>query len=426
MHILMFGWEFPPRMSGGLGTACYGMTRALAGQGHRITFVLPRLGAGEKATFVDLRSAADIPPPARDGQDAGDGLYRHLLTIHPLCSSLSPYLTAARYRILPRRGEAAVPDCYGPDLIGEVIRYGRAGGAIAEGLACDLIHAHDWMAVPAALAARRISGKPLLLHVHSLEYDRSGAQVDEAILALEREGLEKADRIIAVSHRTRRMIVDRYGIAPEKVSVVHNAVSRQEGLAAYRSERRGQPRGPKTVLFLGRVTFQKGPDTFVEAAAKVLAHLPETRFIMAGDGDMLTRMIERVAALGIGDRFHFAGFLQGEEIERIFTLSDLYVMPSVSEPFGIAPLEAMLYDVPVIISRQSGVAEIIRHALKVDFWDVDQIAARIIAVLTRPVLADEMTRMAREELRALRWDDAALRIAALYRETAAGSPDGSG
>jgi glycosyltransferase involved in cell wall biosynthesis len=276
------------------------------------------------------------------------------------------------------------------------------------------------MTVPAALLARRISGKPLVLHVHSLEHDRSGEQVNREIFEIEREGLRRADRIIAVSHRTKRMIEERYGIGPEKVSVVYNAVTREEGQKIYRTARTD---GRKTVLFLGRITFQKGPDYFVEAASHVINLLPEVTFVMAGAGDMMGQMIERVGELGIGERFHFTGFLQGEEIERIFSRSDLYVMPSVSEPFGISPLEAMMYDVPVILSRQSGVAEILKHALKVNFWDVWEIAAKIIAVLKLPVLAGEMAEKAREELREIRWETAAEQIAAVYREAlSAASP----
>jgi len=413
MNILMFGWEFPPWISGGLGTACFGITRALAGLGHRITFVLPRAVQGERPAFLDLLCPAD-----RRGTHGGDEPDLPLMAYHPLDSPLSPYLNAGTYRsVLRGDPKAAVP--YGSDLIAEVLRYGRAGRGIATDLAFDVIHAHDWMTIPAALEAKRISGKPLVLHIHSLEYDRSGEEVNEAIRRIEQEGLERADRIIAVSHRTGRMITERYGIPSGKISVVHNAVSQSEAGRIYRAERRGAARGQKMVLFLGRITFQKGPDYFVEAAARVLQVLPDVRFVMAGDGDMATRMIERVAQLGIGDRFHFTGFLHGEEVERIFCLSDLYVMPSVSEPFGISPLEAMLYDVPVIISRQSGVAEVLRHALKVDFWDVDQIASKIVTVLKHPVLAEAMSAKAREELRKIRWETAARRIAELYREAAA-------
>ncbi|MFH2120181.1 MAG: glycosyltransferase family 4 protein [Pseudomonadota bacterium] len=417
MRILMFGWEFPPRMSGGLGTACYGITAALAGLGHRITFVLPRDGEAGATPFLDLVSTAGIPVSDADRDDGTEKTLRRL-ALRPVPSLLHPYLDAGRYRTLYLSEGKKFPitaDVYGLDLIAEVIRYGRAGGVLARTSTFDVIHAHDWMTVPAALLARRISGRPLVLHIHSLEYDRSGENVNDEIFAIEREGMEKADRIIAVSHRTKRMIAERYAIPEEKISVVYNAVSQKEARQAYRTER---PRGRKMVLFLGRITFQKGPDYFVEAAAQVLHALPDVTFVMAGAGDMMGRMIERIGALGIGDHFHFTGFLQGEEIERIFSLSDLYVMPSVSEPFGISPLEAMSYDVPVILSRQSGVSEILRHALKVDFWDVREMAAKIIAVLKHPVLADKLAEKAREELRKIRWETAAEKITAIYRETA--------
>jgi glycosyltransferase involved in cell wall biosynthesis len=422
MRILMFGWEFPPRMSGGLGTACYGMTAALAGLGHRITFVLPQDGEAGAAPFLDLVSASGVPVSDNDRDDGMEALLRRL-TLRPLPSLLHPYLDPGHYHALylsERRRFSETARVYGPDLIAEVIRYGQAGGVLARTLSFDVIHAHDWMTVPAALLARRISGRPLVLHIHSLEYDRSGEKVNEEIRAIEREGMEKADRIIAVSHRTKRMIAERYAIPPEKISVVYNAVTRTEAQRAYRTERPGER---KMVLFLGRITFQKGPDYFVEAAAQVLHVLPDVTFVMAGAGDMMGRMIERVGELGIGDRFHFTGFLQGEEIERIFSLSDLYVMPSVSEPFGISPLEAMMYDVPVILSRQSGVSEILKHALKVNFWDVREMASKIIAVLKHPVLAGAMAEKAREELRKIRWEKAAERIAAIYREAVSGAPE---
>ena len=422
MRVLMFGWEFPPRMSGGLGTACFGMTAALAGLGHRITFVLPQPGEAAAAPFLELLSAADRSAPGSEGcEPAPPGF-----TFRPVPALLGPYLTGGDYRQRylaeeNRFGQGC--GVYGHDLIAEVMRYGRAGGAIAREAACDVIHAHDWMTVPAALNARRLSGKPLVLHIHSLEYDRSGERVNPEIRAIEREGLAQADRIIAVSHRTRRMIEELYGTDPGKISVVYNAVSRSEAGGVYRVERRAMPRTDKVVLFLGRITFQKGPDYFIEAAALVLKALPEVRFVMAGAGDMMGQMIELVGSRGIGSRVHFTGFLQGKEIERIFSLSDLYVMPSVSEPFGIAPLEAMLYDVPVIISRQSGVAEILRHALKVDFWDVADLAGKIIAVLKHPVLAGEMAQEAREELRKIRWETAAERIAEVYRQAVPSGPN---
>ncbi len=426
MRILMFGWEFPPRMSGGLGTACFGMTAALAGLGHRIIFVLPQPGVASSAPFLDLVSASDIPDSAREGEEMQ--LLRRL-ALQPVPSLLHPYLNGEGYQTLYLSEEKRFPErtsIYGRNLIAEVIRYGLSGGAIARNHSFDIIHAHDWMTVPAALCARRISGKPLILHIHSLEYDRSGENVNPEIREIEREGLDQADRIIAVSHRTKRMIEERYGIPPGKITVVYNAVTRAEARSIYRPERRGTPRDQKMVLYLGRITFQKGPDYFIEAAASVLKVFPDVTFVLAGAGDMMGQMIERVGELGIGNRVHFTGFLQGEEIERIFSLSDLYVMPSVSEPFGISPLEAMLYDVPVVISRQSGVAEILKHALKVDFWDVRDIAGKIIAVLKYPVLAGEMAEKAREELRGIRWETAAERITEIYRKAAAPPATGEG
>jgi glycogen(starch) synthase len=415
MHILMFGWEFPPLMSGGLGTACFGMTKGLAGLGHQIIFVLPQAET-TSSPFLNLLPAYGIPFSNVDPEDS-ETVPLHRLTLRPIPALLNPYLNEDRYRELTLSGRGGFRDStavYGLDLIAEVIRYGRAAGAIAHRISFDIIHAHDWMTVPAAILARRISGKPLVLHIHSLEYDRSGDNVNGEILKIEQDGLDQADRVIAVSHRTKRMIVERYGIPPEKVSVVYNAVSRNEAQRIYRTERKGRQ---QMVLFLGRITFQKGPDYFLEAAARVLKVLPDVTFVMAGAGNMMRQMIERVGELKIGDRFHFTGFLQGEEIERIFSLSDLYVMPSVSEPFGISPLEAMLYDVPVILSRQSGVAEILKHALKVNFWDIRELSAKIITVLKHPALMTVMAEKAKEELRTIRWDTAAERITEIYRET---------
>lgn len=414
MRILMFGWEFPPRISGGLGTACHGMTAALAGLGHEIAFVLPHQPEPSAAPFLRLIQAdPGDPEPFPEG-----------IVPRPLASPLTPYLTAEQYRdrsLWRRFGPPDQPGPYGPDLIAEVARYAGAAAALARRETFDLIHAHDWMTWPAALAAQRLSGRPLVVHVHSLEYDRSGEGVNREILRIEQGGLARADRIIAVSHRTRRMLIERHGIDPRKIVVVHNAVSRREARESLRVERRAAPRPSRIVLYLGRITFQKGPDYFIEAAARVLQVLPDVTFVMAGVGDMMGKMVERVGELGIGSRVHFTGFLEGEEIERIFSLSDLYVMPSVSEPFGISPLEAMSYDVPVLLSRQSGVAEILKHALKVDFWDVEEMAAKIIAVLKHPVLADELTRKAREELREIRWEKAAALIEAVYREALTGS-----
>ncbi len=414
MRILMYGWEFPPLVSGGLGTACEGMTRALVALGHEVVFVLPRI-EGTRHSPVRLLSASDT-----GGGESGTAEGFAGLLIHPVVSRLRPYLPCALAWKDGRLSDGAAGESaeasgltgqYGPNLLAEVCRYGAAAGSLAATAACDVIHAHDWMTVFAGLEARRRTGKPLVLHMHALECDRSGERINEDVHAIERFGMEQADAVIAVSQYTKERIVARYGIDPAKITVVHNAVTRREGRRALRLEK-----DPcrKTVLFLGRITFQKGPDYFVEAAARVLKEVPETTFLMAGAGDMLPPLVERVAELGMGERFHFTGFLDPAEVERAYARSDVYVMPSVSEPFGIAPLEAMLYDVPVIISKQSGVAEVVRHVLKADFWDVAALANQIIAVLRRPALVKELLARSREEIRHIRWERAAVRIVQVY------------
>ncbi len=274
------------------------------------------------------------------------------------------------------------------------------------------------MTYPAGMIVREMTGKPLIAHIHALEHDRSGDNMNPEVARIERAGLEAADRVIAVSHYTKRLVMQQYGIPGEKIDVVHNAVSRSEADRVYAAPARGDDE--KRVLFMGRVTFQKGPDYFVEAAKLVLDRLPRTRFIMAGSGDMLPNMVRRVAQLRIGSRFHFTGFLKGEEVDRMYALSDLYVMPSVSEPFGIAPLEAMAYDVPVLISRQSGVAEVVHNAIKVDFWDVREMANKICAMLSYPPLAAEVVKNCREELKSIRWENAADRLNAVYAQLVPG------
>lgn len=437
MRILMFGWEFPPHMSGGLGTACFGITKALAAMGHEITFVLPRIKGEKEHSHVELLSASDVPVPlsyvnapaylpAMDTREDPFQYLFHKLHMRMVNSPLRPYLTESQYaelisgtKISPLskpdsegRGLLSIPGDYGPDLIAEVIRYGAVAGVIAGNERFDVIHAHDWMTIFAGIHARKVGNIPLVLHVHALEFDRSGEHINQDVYDIERRGMEAADHIIAVSHYTKRVIVERYGINPQKITAVHNAVYRNEARQAYHVSKK---KSAKIVLFLGRITFQKGPDYFVEAAAKVLKALPDVKFVMAGAGDMMPRMIERVAELGLGRHFHFTGFLRGTDIEKIFTMSDLYVMPSVSEPFGISPLEAMMCDVPVIISRQSGVAEILQGAMKVDFWDVNEIANKIIAILKYPVLAAEIVARSREDLRNIHWENAASQIVKTYQ-----------
>jgi glycogen(starch) synthase len=421
MQILMFGWEFPPRISGGLGTACFGMTRALTGLGHEIVFVMPHWDGETSSGFVELIAASQIPvlPVDRKAPAAWNGL-----TLRAIHSTLRPYLNDRHYHALLTGQSGSrllnITGNYGADLISESVRYGKAAGIIARERRFDIIHAHDWMTVFAGIEARTVSGRPLILHIHALEFDRSGENIHQDIYDIERHGMEAADHVIAVSYYTRRTVIERYGVNPAKISVVHNAVIKNDAMPD--DFIRKDP-AQKIVLFLGRITLQKGPDYFIEAAAMVLKELPEVTFVMAGAGDMMPRMVERVAELGIGGNFHFTGFLTREEVERLYAISDLYVMPSVSEPFGITPLEAMRCDVPVIISRQSGVSEILHHVLKVDFWNVCEIADKMIAVLSRPVLAADMVERSREELQQIHWEGAAVKMETIYRSLLHSSPE---
>jgi len=302
---------------------------------------------------------------------------------------------------------------YGANLMEEVARYAMVAAQVARDLAgqFDLIHAHDWLTYYAGIAAKRVSGKPLVVHMHATEFDRSGEHVNPQVYEIERAGMTEADRVIAVSNLTRNIVIEKYGIPASKVVTVHNAVRFSAKQA--QSQERGV--SDKIVTFLGRITYQKGPDYFVEAAAKVLRKTRNVRFVMAGSGDMLKHIVRRVAKLGIADRFHFTGFLKGDEVQRMFALSDVYVMPSVSEPFGISPLEAMRSNVPVIISKQSGVAEVLDYAIKVDYWDVDALADAIYGLVEYPALAEMATEKGLGEVTNLKWENAAGEVANVYR-----------
>lgn len=417
----MLGWEFPPFISGGLGTACFGITKALSQKNVEIVFVLPRIKGEDRASHVRLVSASEVPVPL---SRLSEETYLGRMNIRWVDSPLKPYMGDREYcaaiaglnreslESSSQVGRLYLSGDYGADLVREAVRYGRVAGRIAEEESFDIIHGHDWLTSFAGIEARRASGRPFVYHAHALEFDRSGENINQTVYDIERLGMESADHVIAVSRYTKNAIVGRYGIHPDKITVVHNAVNREE---AGHVRFAGKGEGRKIVLFLGRITFQKGPDYFIDAAALVLERLPDVTFVMAGDGDMLPAMIERVARLGIGKNFHFLGFVSGLQIEQIYAMSDLYVMPSTSEPFGIAPLEAMLRDVPVIISKQSGVSEILRHVLKVDFWNTRELADKIISVLKRPALAAEMVGRSRESLREIHWDGAAEKIMSVYK-----------
>ena len=532
LRVLMLGWEFPPFITGGLGTACYGLTRALDRQNVEVTFVLPKTVPADSASHVRLVSpgsilertgvlptpAATVAPAAASATNATTAPQSTASTTTTAPSNPSPpqvpqteqtelmtrneretwtsivneftttkfleipgeygsvYDSSAsststttvmaepsrvaqsvrmmreagwsieRIRTLARTGafpeltrdpveraiETALPETagrnkdpasargadsadYSGDLLGMAERYMRFAVDATRGMDFDVIHAHDWLTYPAGLAIAKITGKPLIVHVHSTEFDRSGEHPNQQVYNIERRGMHGATRAIAVSMLTKNVCVNRYGVNAAKIDVVYNGVDLDPagvGVQPIHSK-------DKIVLYFGRITLQKGPEYFIQAAKKVLEHMDDVKFVVAGSGDQAARMIEMAAAMGIGHKVLFTGFLRGRDIARVFAMADLYVMPSVSEPFGIAPLEAMSHNVPVLISKSSGVSEVLMHALKVDFWDIEDMADKIIAVLRYPPLSRQLAEHGAFEIRGINWDGAATRTARVYERAIA-------
>lgn len=402
IRILMFGWEFPPFNSGGLGVASLGIVKGLSEHDADIALVLPKK-LPNKSRYARLRSA-NLPERT-----------------HAVNSPLSPYLASATYATF----SDGTP-VYGNDLIGEVHRYGALAGAIAQEEAHDLIYAHDWLSFPAGIHARNVSGKPFIAHVHATEFDRTGGTaIDQRIYDLEREGLHAADKIIAVSERTKNTVVTRYGIRADKVTVVHNGID--EATAPTHSDNarlmRLKKLGYRIVLFIGRITIQKGPDYFLRAAQLVLNTSPRTVFVIAGAGDMERQIIEQAAELGIADKVFFTGFVRDEEQHQAYAAAHLFVMPSVSEPFGITALEAMRAGVPVIISKQSGVAEAVDCVVRVDFWDIEKLARHMISLLSDPNRCEVLAARGKKEVAKLTWHKSGAEIRRVAEHMLASTPN---
>ncbi len=420
----MFGWEFPPHIAGGLGTACEGIVKGLAHNGVETLFVMPSASGDEDQSATTILNASDV-----EVQNVSATVEEFINKTKFLYvdSNLVPYVDPEEYfsAIEEMKRNARTQTTvgfgqkfkfsgkYGATLMEEVARYAQVGGTIAMQYAdrFDVIHAHDWLTYLAGIAAKELTGKPLVVHVHATSYDRGDEKhIDTRVLDIETRGMMAADRVVTVSDLTRNIVINRYHIDPAKVVTVHNAVdfSGRENLEVQRGVR------DKVVTFLGRITFQKGPEYFIEAAAKVLKRTDGVRFVMAGSGDMMNRAIRQVARLGISDRFHFTGFLRGADVQKMFALSDVYIMPSVSEPFGISPLEAMRTGVPSIISHQSGAAEVLKYAFKVDFWDVDALADDIYALINYPALSHFAGVQGFDEVNSLKWNNAAAKMKAVY------------
>lgn len=423
MRVLMFGWEFPPHISGGLGTACYGLTKGLVHNGVEVSLVVPRAYGDEDQSLVRIVNASDFAFDVRQSRFFNA---QNQVSYIEVNSQLVPYIGLDDYYNIVNQIESGIFESqevstgkrrykfsggYGPNLMQDVEKYAMVAEEIAKSEQFDIIHAHDWLTYRAGIAAKAVSGKPLVVHIHATEYDRSGEKNrNDIVYNLEREGMMAADSVCAVSNLTRSIVIDKYGIPAEKVYTLHNAVEPN-----LRHGDSARPLEDKIVTFLGRVTFQKGPEYFVETAKRVLEKDEHVRFVLAGDGDMMPRVIDRVVELGISDRFHFTGFLRGKDIDKMFGMSDVYVMPSISEPFGISPLEAMQSGVPVIISKQSGVSEVLQYAIKVDFWDIDAMADAIYGILHYPVLAEMFSQKGMEEANNLKWEDVAARLKNIYQ-----------
>lgn len=423
MKVLMFGWEFPPHISGGLGTACYGLTKGLSTfKDIDVLFVVPKAYGDEDQSTIRLIGAADVPVTKK--QIRFDDIQRKI-DYYEVESSIIPYtdpeefwkLTSTKHSektaFIETDDQGRIPFSgkYGSNLIDEIYNYAIVAESIARDNEFDIIHAHDWLAYPAGIAAKKVSGKPLVIHVHATDFDRSGGSVNPKVYSMEREGMEMADKIITVSNLTKRIVIEKYGIDPAKVTTVYNAVE-PVNMESKIALKKGM--NEKIVTFLGRITMQKGPEYFVEAAYQVLKRVKNVRFVMAGSGDMMNAMVRRAAQLNITDHFHFTGFLHGDDVFHMFNMSDVYVMPSISEPFGISPLEAMQSDVPVIISKQSGVSEILTHAIKIDFWDINAMADAIHALIKYPVLSETFKKHARTEVDNLQWKRSAKHVREVY------------
>jgi len=437
MKILMLGWEFPPFISGGLGTACYGLTWGMSQAGAEVIFVLPRAVVGQSSSQLKILSPTQIAQLSAGSSGHPEPLPN--VTVQTVNAALAPYSTQTDHarqvadlsalQAIAQTAQSPVALSginlpastahYSGDLFKEVQRYAHLVSMLVGQQAFDIIHAHDWMTYPAALALARLTGKPFVVHVHSTEFDRSGEHVNQHVYNIERQGMQAADRVIAVSHLTKSICTSRYAIDPQKIEVVYNAIL--NGHHPFDERRASITKGEKIVLFLGRITMQKGPEYFLAAAKKVLSVMDNVKFIMAGTGDLTRRTIEMAAEMGIGHKVLFPGFLRGPDVEKVFRMADLYVMPSVSEPFGIAPLEAMSNDVPVIISKQSGVREVLTHVLSVDFWDINEMANKIVAVLRHPPLQSTLRQHGNFEVRKLSWIDSAQQCIRVYQSVLAGS-----
>ena len=416
MKVLMFGWEFPPHILGGLGTASYGLTKGMAIQNDlSITFCIPKPWGDEDQSFLKIIGMNSTPVVWRDVNwehvKSRVGTYMDPQLYYDLRDHI---YADFNYLYTNDLGCIEFSGKYPDNLYEEINNYSIVAGVVARQQQYDIIHSHDWLTYPAGIHAKQVSGKPLVIHVHATDFDRSRGNVNPTVYAIEKNGMDQADHIMCVSELTRQTVIHKYFQDPKKVSTVHNAVSplSQDIIDIVPQK---NPR-EKIVTFLGRITMQKGPEYFVEAAALVLKKTKNVRFVMAGNGDMMNQMIRLAAQRGIADRFHFPGFMKGHEVYEVLKASDVYIMPSVSEPFGISPLEAMQCSVPTIISKQSGCAEILEKCIKTDYWDIQAMADAIYAICTYPALYEYLKVEGKREVDEIKWEDVGHKVRRIYED----------
>ena len=415
MKALMFGWEFPPRILGGLGTASYGLTKGMWENGDMdITFVIPKPWGDEDRQFAHIIGANSTPVVWRDvNWDYVQNRIGNVMDPQMYYDLRDHIYADFNYMRTNDLGCIEFSGRYPDNLLEEINNYSIVAGVIARTVPCDVIHSHDWLTYPAGIHAKQVTGKPLVIHVHATDFDRSRGNVNPTVYGIERDGMNNADHIITVSELTRRTVIEKYGQDPAKVTTVHNAV---EPLSEEIRNIKVEHGKDKVITFLGRITMQKGPEYFVEAASMVLHKTHNVRFVMAGSGDMMEKMIRLAADRDIADRFHFTGFLRGRQVYEMLAASDVYVMPSVSEPFGISPLEAMQMGCPSIISKQSGCAEILENVIKVDYWDIHAMADAMFALVNYPALHNHLRDNGLAEIDTIQWKKAGAKVINIYNQ----------
>jgi len=433
----MFGWEFPPYVTGGLGVACYNLVKALSDLGHQITLILPKslnnsqeeiekgftvFGTDSWEFYLQEqmhKQLANSPDPSIETLKIPSRLTAYAGASSPVDMSVLSrdalqkiYSLKTSQSYVTDEQAAQKTNLYGKDLIQEVMKYNATAASIAATLDFDLIHCHDWLTFGAGIIAKQVSNKPMIAHVHCTEFDRCPGQGNEQVHSLEKAGCDYADRVISVSHFTKKLITTNYQIPPEKVEVVHNGID--SDCSSFPTAKNFNTHSPK-ILFLGRVTYQKGPNYFLEAAHKVLKVRPDAQFIMVGTGDMLDYLRARAQELGIADKVEFRGAISSDKVQQMYREVDCFVLSSVSEPFGLTVLEALSQRLPVIASKQAGVSEVLRHILRYDFWDVERLSSLILSVITYGALAQELKERSLEDLHSLSWAESAKKIEQVYQ-----------